>query len=544
MGVQQKKPIFNLSKKKILVVDDFSNFRLTVRSTLKSFGVPDIDDAVNGEDAIRKISVKKYDIILCDYNLGTGRNGQQVLEEVKYRKLIDYSTIFIMVTAENTMPMIMGALEYQPDEYLLKPFTRGILEKRLREHIEKKEIIKDVEHAVEQMDYSKAITLCDEIIGTKPRNLNDLLKLKGEILIKKTDYDAAADLYEDVLTKGFIPWAMLGNGKVKFITGNYREAKDIFEAIIAKNNKIMSAYDWLAKTLRKMKKLQEAQQTLMTATRISPKAILRQKALGNIAYANKDYSTARRSFKETVEQGKHSCFKSPSDYTGLAKTLVDMEVPEEGLGVLNDLRNEFPGSPEASLEVAVTEGLIYKKMDREDEAKKAVKTAMQLAGNISGPIPADVELDLAKACFLTGDEAKGTEIVRRIVQSNHDNDDLLDHAEGIFKDLQMEEKGREIVTLAKNEIIKLNNDGVNLVKKDDLAKAIEYFEKAAKNWPENRIINANAALSLILYMKKCGCNNYYLDNAQKYLNRVTDIDPSYNKLPDLLSMYRGLTQEN
>ena len=170
------------------------------------------------------------------------------------------------------------------------------------------------------------------------------MKLKGEILLKKGAYKEAAEFYDKMLLMGNVAWAMIGRGKTSLMTGQYSEAKNIFEGIIAKNDKIMSAYDYLAQTLLKMNNPQDAQEVLMKAISISPRAILRQKNLGEIAYRNEDYSTAETAYKATVEQGKHSCFKSPSDYTNLAKTMVQRDNPEEGLNVLSQRPESFsPG---------------------------------------------------------------------------------------------------------------------------------------------------------------------------------------------------------
>ncbi|HVO67907.1 MAG TPA: tetratricopeptide repeat protein [Syntrophales bacterium] len=524
-------------------MEDFFNFRLTMRRMLRSFNINDIDEAADGEDAVKKLSYKKYDIILCDYNLGAGKDGQQVLEEAKFRGYIDYSNIFIMVTALNTTDMVMGALEYQPDDYLIKPFTKMTLEKKLRDSIRKKENLKNIERAIEKNDYANAIAICDELIRSNTRNRTELLKLKGEILTKKGDYTEAAVFYEDVLSMGNLPWAMLGLGKSKFITGDYDAAKDIFEKIIAKNDKNVAAYDWLALTHEKMGNPKEAQKVLQDAILISPKAILRQKALGNIAYKNKDYITAEQSFKEAVKQGKHSFFKSPSDYTSLAKVFVERNVPEEGLKVLNDAAKEFINSPEAALQISVTESLVYKRMNREKDARKALAKATQLSTTLPDTLPFNVELDFAKAFFLTGNEDSGKAIVRRLIQSNHEDQELISDVQAVFRDLNIAEKGREIISMARNEIIKLNNEGVRLVREGNLSKAIEFFEQAAANLPTNKVINANAAHAIILYMQKNGSESLLLDKAMKYLDRVKNIDPAYKDLENLMKMCNNLSRE-
>lgn len=537
------KPEINLRMKKVLIIEDFFNFRLTVKNMVRSFGVLYIDDATTGEEGLRKMTVRKYDIILCDYNLGQGKSGQQVLEEAKFRNYVNYSTVYIMVTAENTMEMIMGAAEYQPDDYLMKPFAKEVLEKKIRNIMEKKENFKDIEKAMADNNYDQAISLCSELIAKAPRNLSDLLKFKGEILIKKGDYKEALDFYEKVLLMGNVIWADMGIGRVHLLTGNYEEARKIFERIIAKNDKIMTAYDYLSQALLKMDEPKEAQKVLMKATEISPRALLRQKSLGNIAYRNDDFTTAEQSFKAAVAQGKHSCLKSTSDYTSLAKTLVQRDASDEGLKVLESALQEFPENPDAKLQVSVTESYVYKKMNMEDEARKSMSEAEKLAENLTGQIPPEVELDLAKAYIMMGESDKGSQIIKRIVQGNYDDSDTLNIVKTVFKEAGMEAKGLEFITSAKDEIIKLNNEGVKLAQDGKLAEAIDYFEKAALSIPENKIINANAAQVLMLYMKDKGVNDQQMEKVKLYLDRVTKIDKNYVDLPMLISLYKELVPE-
>jgi len=514
-----------------------------MKTMLRSFGLNYIDDASNGEEAIKKLSQRRYDIVLCDYNLGPGKSGQQVLEEAKFREYINYSSIFIMVTAENTLDMIMGAAEYEPDDYLMKPFAKEVLAKKITNLVEKKDNLKGIEKRLKEHDYFHAIKLCDELMDKSPRNISELMKLKGEILLKKGSYQEAAEFYEKVLLMGNVIWAELGRGKANFMLGKYEEAKKIFENIIAKNNKMMPAYDYLAKTMIKMNVPLEAQQVLMRATSISPKAILRQKDLGNIAFTNEDYSTAETSFKSAVDQGKTSCFKSPSDYTNLAKTLVQRDASEEGLAVLGDALKVFPKSSDARLHVSITESYVYKKMNKNEEATKAMAEAIKLSKELDGEISTEIMLDLAKAHIIMGEKDKGTEMLKNIVRGNHDNDDMLDNVRHIFKEAGMEDKGDKIIETARAEIIKLNDEGVKLAQDGKLTEAIAYFEEAATKLPENKIINANAAQVLMLYMKEKGINEQKLDNAKKYLDRVRKIDETYRDIPLLLSMYRELVPE-
>jgi len=369
------------------------------------------------------------------------------------------------------------------------------------------------------------------------------MKLKGEILLKKGAYKEAAEFYDKIMLRGNVAWAMIGRGKTFLMTGQYSEAKNIFEGIIANNDKIMSAYDYLAQTLLKMNNSQDAQAVLTKAVSISPRALLRQKNLGEIAYRNEDYSTAETAYKATVEQGKYSCFKSPSDYTSLAKTMVQRGNPEEGLNVLAGARKIFPEDNDARLHVSITESYVYKKMNKNVEAQRAMTEAQEIVEDSAGEIADDLKLELARAYIINGENEKGIEIIKHIVQENHDNNEMLDNVSSVFRETGMEDRGQKIVEDAKQEIISLNNAGVKLFQDGKLPEAIAYFKKAASHLPGNIIINANAAQIIMLFMKEDGVNGQGLIDAKTYLDRVRKIDESYRDFPMLLKMYNEFVLE-
>jgi tetratricopeptide (TPR) repeat protein len=524
--------------KKILIVDDFSSFRRLMVRMLESLGAKDIDDAYSGDSAIQKMESKAYDIVMCDYNLGHDKkDGQQILEEAKHRGLIRYSSIFVMLTAENTMPMVMGAVEYQPDDYLIKPISKEMVTMRLEKILKRKTDFEDIETAVRNKEYLRAITLCDERAINIPRYMLEYLRLKGDLCITIGRYDEAAAVFEKVLSMREISWAKMGMGKVHFHKGEYLKAKDMFKSVLDDNKTYMEAYDWLAKALQELEALDEAQKVLLTAIGISPKAILRHQTIGDISGKIGDYDAAEEAFKSAIAIGKHSCFKSPSYYTGLAKTMIKKDSPDEALQVLNSARNEFKGNIEAMFQTVSMEGIVYKGMNRKEDARKTIQEATRLLEKLSGKVPMEATMDLARVCFDLGEKEKGMQFMQNIVRNNHDNDKVLAMVQGVFKDSQLEEEGAKVITTTKNEVIKLNNEGVSLIEEGKLEDAIEYFEKAAKGLPESKIINANAAQALMMYMQKSGTNEKYLYTASQYLDRIKSIDPSYDKYQKLLNLY-------
>jgi tetratricopeptide (TPR) repeat protein len=528
---------------KFLVVDDFIDFRRTVKGMLAGLGVAHIVDAFDGESALLRLSASKYDIILCDYNLGPGKDGQQVLEEAKHYKYIGYMTIFMMVTAENSMDMVMGVVESMPDDYLMKPFTKQILEKKLLSVLEKKIALREIIQTIEVMDYEKALSLCDEAIGKSPKHIREVLRIEGEIFVKIGDHQRTERFYKEVSSMGKIPWAMFGLGKCQYLQGRLQDAEETFTQLIKTNNKVMAAYDWLAKVLDGMGNSHEAQTILMKATEISPRALERQRELGAIAHRNQDIKTAVLSFKMAVKYGKNSAFKTPSDYTTLAKVLVDTDSSQESLSVLKDAHQEFPRDLSATVQLGLAESFVYQKLNRQEEARESINDVIRAAGKSSVKLPADVELELAKSLILSGDSEKGKEIVRKLIKSNHENEALIADTKKMFEGVNMAQEGQDLLDAAVEEVAELNNEGVKLVKQGDLAKATSYFDKAAENLPDNTLINANAAYACMLEMKKNGKTSKSIQKAQNYLERVYRINPEYRDLPNLLAVYLEISKE-
>jgi DNA-binding NarL/FixJ family response regulator len=138
-------------------------------------------------------------VVLCDYNLGDGKNGQQVLEEARIRNLMLPSSVWLMVSAEKSVESVMGAAEHQPDAYIIKPITEGVLLTRLNRVWLKKQIFREIDQAFADKDYLRAAKLCEEQIAHHPAARHRPAAHAATLLLKSGDIDRAGLVYEDVL---------------------------------------------------------------------------------------------------------------------------------------------------------------------------------------------------------------------------------------------------------------------------------------------------------------------------------------------------------
>src|SRR3954465_6499757 len=72
----------------VLVIDPSPGVRANLQNMLNQSGISRIEYAVNAGTAVKQLGRKSYDILLCEYDLGSGgsegQDGQQLLEDLRH----------------------------------------------------------------------------------------------------------------------------------------------------------------------------------------------------------------------------------------------------------------------------------------------------------------------------------------------------------------------------------------------------------------------------------------------------------------------------
>lgn len=535
--------LWNLKNKSILIIDDFPEMRSLMRSMVMSFSAEHVEQARNGEEAVEALAARRFDIVLCDYNLGDGKDGQQVLEETKHRNILPFTSVFAMITAECSSQMVMGALEYQPDAYISKPVTKTVLQVRLKKLLEKKDSLRAINSALDKKLLTKALELCDQQLQDGNKHRFELLKLKSDILIRTGAYDPAMALCETVLAERELAWALFDTGRVHFYRQQHSEAAEIFSRIIASNESFVSAYDWLANAQEKLGNRNDAQNTLMLATEISAKSLVRQRALAVLANKNQDYEVMERARRKAIRVGKGSILRQPSDYARHAQALVKKDTAKEALKVVDLMKHEFRDSPQADLEAAAVASEVYTALGNRKLSEEMLDKATALAAKHPEFVSPDVGLELAQACQVHDRKEQANELIRNLVKNNHDNDDVLESISTLFQDETERQEIEALIEKTRKEVIEVNNKGVRLLKDGKITESIELFSKAAKGLPNNPIINLNAAQALITSMKKSQPTRPVLEEALTYLQAANSSDSHKERQSRLLTTCRELSAQ-
>ncbi|KQV79424.1 response regulator receiver protein [Massilia sp. Root351] len=519
--------------KQYLIVDDFVGIRQLLRESLRNLGAKHIDQAASGGEAMIMLAKTHYDVVLCDFNLGEGKNGQQVLEEVRIRNLMTPSSVWLMVSAEKSVESVMGAAEHQPDAYIIKPITEGVLLTRLNRVWQKKQIFREIDHAFVEKDYLRAARLCDEQIAHNKLHEIDLLRMKAALLLKAGEPDKARAVYELVLDDRDYNWARTGLAKIRMGNGDHEAARQMFQGVIADNRFYIDAYDQLATAFQLMGKLEESCDVLEKAAKLSPNSVPRQRNLGNAALKLGNIALAERAFRKCIAIGEYSIMKTVDAYFGLARVCGQKNDPKEALQVLATAQREFTGD-QVQLRAKITEGLVY---HESGDYRRARKSGDELEAMLNeDPERPDTEtcIEMATLLFAVGVKDAPAELLCYVIRNNHDNTLLLEEVQKIFDKARMSEEGAALIQASRKEAADMMNKGVLLWKTAKLGEAVAWMRTARAALPNNMRILFNSAQILISHMQQNGFSQQLMDEANGVLMHVDRVAPGQQRFAQLI----------
>jgi len=120
---------------KFLVVDDFSTMRRIVRNLLKELGFSNVQEAEDGVEALNKLRGEDFDFVVSDWNM-PNMTGIDLLRAIRADAKLKHLPV-LMVTAEAKRENIIEAAQAGASGYVVKPFTAGTLDEKLKKIFEK-----------------------------------------------------------------------------------------------------------------------------------------------------------------------------------------------------------------------------------------------------------------------------------------------------------------------------------------------------------------------------------------------------------------------
>lgn len=515
-----------LAGRRILIVDDLVEARSSLKKMATILGGGEIDIATDGIEAMHLIHENEYDIVLSDYNLGRTKDGQQVLEEARFTDRLRATSLFIVITGENAIDMVMGALEYDPDGYITKPYTLNMLKERLIRIITVKEELRFVNEAIDLQKFDLAIKHCLQVLDKSPRLRLPASRMLGQLLVRQKKYEQGLKVYSQLLNERSVSWAKLGQAICIYELGDADSALALLQRTLVDHPLYVQCYDWIARILLDQGKPIEAQQALEKAITISPKAVLRQMELGRVAFENDDMAVAEPAFKYAVRLGRYSCHKSVKNYLQFARaaqTLLSnpkdrqtQNKASEAFRALDELKQDFADDKDSLFEATIVESKTHHNMENQVDAKRSADEAEKLLAKLSVP-KMDYKLQMTEA-FIDSEQSVKAQV-------------LIDE----LKDLELSDKQKLKLSRLDNDLngealkrhsTSLNDEGVNHYERGELEEAIIAFDQATRYEQAGISVLLNSIQAQISLMERDSPDKKLLKNIRSLLIRIGEIGKS------------------
>jgi len=530
----------SLSEKWVLVIDDLEGMRSQLRMSLTSSGFAKLHLSAGIKDALARMAVNHYDIILCDYSLGESTNGQQFLEYLRTNDLIAHNTVFIMITAEQAYEKVVAAAECAPDDYLLKPFTSAQFDTRLGRLLARQELFYLIDAAADAKDWAKVIAECDRKLPAKDKYFIDLCKIKSSAFLAANRHQEAADLYLEILSLRPIGWAKLGLARAYAKLRKKEEAQELLQEILADTPQFMAAYDLLGTLLDQSGDKHAALDVLQKAREISPGTMSRIRELSSIAVSAGKPELAESVMREALLKHKYSPVRQANDYAVLSKALVHQGKGSEALSVVADAKKSFTDE-HSSVVFLVSESVAHHSTGNLELAEAALAQAMS-GGDLSA-LSVQAVVALADACFVLGKEDEGKKLLRHAIQNNQDDDTIKAKVHDVLTAAGMDAaEASALIEESSQEVILLNNDGVRKAEAGQLVDAIELLCEAADRLPNNMQIVSNAALVIALDLSRNGNDPDKFGKCVHYRSLLINKSPNHPKLVQIDGLLKKLPQ--
>ncbi|HEV7814183.1 MAG TPA: tetratricopeptide repeat protein [Janthinobacterium sp.] len=524
-----------------LIIEPHPGMRTSLHNMLNQCGLSRIDDAANSSQAVRQLSVKPYDLILCEYDLEGGQDGQQMLEDLRHHRLMNAATMFFMVTGEGHFNKVVSAVELLPTDYILKPFTAERMLERVDRALNKRNAFIPVYQLMELGNEREAIAACIDGAARHPRYATDFMRQRAELHILLGEAAEAEPIYAELYESKAIGWARLGQAKTLFLRGAYAEAQAMLEALMGQNRTFLDAYDWLARTHEALGQLPRAQAVLTDAVTISPHAVRRLRKLGEVALEAGDVDTAEKALKLVVSKARHSEFRDPEDHARLVQALVRKGDPVQAAAVIRDLEKSMAGQKNSQACGAISHAMLHEYTGNEARLAESLDSALQANRGSSG-LSSGMKMELARNCLENGREDGAAEVMREVMR-NAANSAAMARAMAVFEQAGRADLALELAHESRQEVADMVAVGAARAKEGDFRGAVELMVEAVVKLPDNPQVVFNAAVAVLKCLEHTGWDERLGQHALDFIAGVRRLDPVNPKLAALSGLHQQILRK-
>ena len=518
-----------------LVIDDISAMRHAIRSQLHTLGMNRVSVAGSASEGLERIKSTPFDLILCDYNLNKSSNGQHFLEYLRNENILNSTSIFVMLTAEAEYSFVANAVEFIPDDYLLKPCSESKLRSRLERLIDRRQFLMPVLKAIDAHDYDKAIEESSRLLAAAhdDRRKIDVLKRRAQAQLALGDHEGVLSTYAAAASiRADVPWVMMGQARAHAMLNNLVLAEEIAGDLIRKNKNYVAAYELLAKIRQDRDDEEGAFDLLSRSSEILPSA-KRHRSVSEVAFLLGKLDQAKSSAQAAIELSTGSMVEREDDYLSLAQTQVDMG---DHKGAIATLEKDARKHGDVGLFGVAKDAILAQAYFDVGDTDKAKKLLDRSASLLAGRTDSAAMAALGKAALKTGNVVMGLKLLTQSVQAGgQDEKRIARHVKKTMQDTGHHDKVDDVIDGGRKRILMLVDESTRLMRTAHFADAYRRVLEALDIHAENYEALMAAAQLHLLWLKHDGLEDQIVERARSYLSTLDRLLPNNQKV---MNFYR------
>lgn len=505
-----------------LVIDDIREMRSMLRDTLAGAQIKDIVLAPDARAAVDAIRSAPFNLILSDYDLGAGTDGQQLLEYLRQERLMPPGGLFFIISADSTIDRVASAAEMLPDGYLVKPVATEQLLTRIEEALARHVELRPMYAAVHDGRFEEGLQQCERFLKAGPRFRIELLRHMSMCQTALGRWDDALLTYRAALkVRSSMTWASIGIARCCVAMGDLDAARQRLTTVLKDRPYHAGAYDLLLELLERMGDLSGALKVATRAAEHIPSAV-RSRRQAEIAYLADDLEIADTALTKVVRQTANAITRDSRNSALLAQVSLARGDPKRAMQLIAKEAADLPKDARTQALAAAIDVQAWTALRRPAEAAEAGK---RLAKAFDLDAEPRTRLLIAKAALTAGMTEAGMKVLEEAVRaaermSSAENASTRALAAKVLADAGMSERATDLTADRSEEAAKEAEGAVRKLRSGLFDEAVEMVNAALPKAREHTGVLTAAVEIYLMTMRVKGVRPDLLAQVQSALVRL------------------------
>jgi len=505
-----------------LVIDDIREMRSMLRDTLAEAQIKDIVLAPDARAAVDAIRSAPFNLILSDYDLGAGTDGQQLLEYLRQERLMPPGGLFFIISADSTIDRVASAAEMLPDGYLVKPVATEQLLTRIEEALARHVELRPMYAAVHDGRFEEGLQQCERFLKAGPRFRIELLRHMSMCQTALGRWDDALLTYRAALkVRSSMTWASIGIARCCVAMGDLDAARQRLTTVLKDRPYHAGAYDLLLELLERTGDLSGALKVATRAAEHIPSAV-RSRRQAEIAYLADDLEIADTALTKVVRQTANAITRDSRNSALLAQVSLARGDPKRAMQLIAKEAADLPKDARTQALAAAIDVQAWTALRRPAEAAEAGK---RLAKAFDLDAEPRTRLLIAKAALTAGMTEAGMKVLEEAVRaaermSSAENASTRALAAKVLADAGMSERATDLTADRSEEAAKEAEGAVRKLRSGLFDEAVERVNAALPKAREHTGVLTAAVEIYLMTMRVKGVRPDLLAQVRSALGRL------------------------